>query len=201
MADEPKATERRTRTPLPRDREQEGGNRPQLRTPRMRFLVIVLALLALNYVSVALLAPGREEPVRVPYSPTFLQEVRNNNVERISSTGATVEGRFKKEVAYPASGDNKRTSKTFETEIPLFANGDELSALLEDHDVVIEAEPINQGRGFIASLLLGFGPVILLIALFVFLARRTAGAGGPMGALGSFGRSRARRVEGGEQKV
>jgi cell division protease FtsH len=167
----------------------------------MRFLAIVLALLALNYVSVALLAPGREEPVRVPYSPTFLQQVRQDNVERISSTGATVEGRFKKDVTYPASGDNKRTSKTFETEIPLFANGDELSALLEDHDVVIEAEPINQGRGFLASLLLGFGPVILLIALFVFLARRTAGGGGPMGALGSFGRSRARRVEGGDQKV
>src|SRR5215218_9491264 len=201
MAEEPKATERRTRTPLPRDPDQEGGRRPQLRTPRMRFLAIVLALLALNYVSVALLAPGREEPVRVPYSPTFLQQVRQDNVERISSTGATVEGRFKKDVTYPASGDNKRTSKTFETEIPLFANGDELSALLEDHDVVIEAEPINQGRGFLASLLLGFGPVILLIALFVFLARRTAGGGGPMGALGSFGRSRARRVEGGDQKV
>src|SRR3954469_4034493 len=201
MADEPKVTERRTRTPLPRDRDQEGGNRPQPRTPRMRFLVIVLALLALNYVSVAMLAPGREEPVRVPYSPTFLQQVRDGNVERISSTGATVEGKFKKDVTYPRSGNDSRTSKTFETEIPLFANGDELSKLLEDNGVVIEAEPINQGRGFLASLLLGFGPVILLIALFVFLARRTAGAGGPMGALGSFGRSRARRVEGGDQKV
>src|SRR3954447_568726 len=201
MADEPKVTERRTRTPLPRDRDQEGGNRPQLRTPRMRFLVIVLALFALNYVSVAMLAPGREEPVRVPYSPTFLQQVRDGNVERISSTGATVEGKFKKDVTYPRSGNDSRTSKTFETEIPLFANGDELSKLLEDNGVVIEAEPINQGRGFLASLLLGFGPVILLIALFVFLARRAGGAGGPMGALGNFGRSRARRVEGGEQKV
>jgi cell division protease FtsH len=171
-----------------------------MRNPRMRFLLIVLALLALNYVTVALFAPGREEPVRVPYSPTFLAQVRDANVERISSTGATVEGRFKKAVKYPPNGDNE-ASRAFETEIPLFANEEELSQLLEEENVVIEAEPINAGRGFLASLLLGFGPVILLIALFVFLARRTAGGGGPMGALGSFGRSRARRVEGGEQKV
>src|SRR3954447_22995667 len=200
MAEQPKATERRSRTPLPRD-QKDGGGRPSWRTPRMRFLLIVFALLALNYVSVAMLAPGRAEPVRVPYSPTFLQQVRDCNVERIASTGATVEGKFKKDVTYPRSGNDSRTSKTFETEIPLFANGDELSKLLEDNGVVIEAEPINQGRGFLASLLLGFGPVILLIALFVFLARRAGGAGGPMGALGNFGRSRARRVESGEQKV
>ena len=65
---------------------------------------------------------------------------------------------------------------------------------------MIEAEPINQSRGFLASLILGFGPVILLIGLFVYFARR-AGGGGAMGALGAFGRSKARRVEGGEQKI
>src|SRR4051794_2192657 len=129
MADQPKATERRTRTPLPRDPEREGGGRWSLRTPRMRFLAIVLALLALNYISVALLAPGREVPVRVPYSPTFLDQVQKGNVERISATGSTVEGRFKSAVTYPQTGNNKRTSKTFETEIPLFANADELSKL------------------------------------------------------------------------
>ena len=65
---------------------------------------------------------------------------------------------------------------------------------------MIEAEPINQSRGFLASLILGFGPVLLLIGLFVYFARR-AGGGGAMGAVGAFGRSKARRVEGGEQKI
>src|SRR5919206_5224299 len=116
MADQPKATERRSRTPLPGDRD-DGGARPSLRPPRMRFLLLILGLLALNYVLVAVFAPGREVPVRVPYSPTFLQQVRDGNVERISSTGATVEGRFKKQVTYPPSGADSRTSKTFETEI------------------------------------------------------------------------------------
>ena len=67
----------------------------------------------------------------------------------------------------------------------MFANGDELSKLLEDKNVVIEAEPINQSRGFLASLILGFGPVILLIGLFVYFARRAGGGGGD---------ERARRV-------
>ena len=157
MADPPKATERRTRTPLPRGGDGDGEKPSPMRNPRMRFLVIVLVLLALNYVTVALFAPGREEPVRVPYSPTFLAQVRDGNVERISSTGATVEGRFEKAVKYPPNGDGE-ASRAFETEIPLFANEEQLSQLLEDEDVVIEAEPINAGRGFLASLLLGFGP-------------------------------------------
>jgi cell division protease FtsH len=49
------------------------------------------------------------------------------------------------------------------------------------------------------SVLLGFGPVILLVGLFIYFARRAGG--GQMGALGAFSRSRARRVEEGEQKV
>jgi cell division protease FtsH len=161
----------------------------------MRILVIIVALLAANYLLVALFAPGKVESVRIPYSPTFLEQVRAGNVERISTTGATVDGRFKKAFKY---GTHKPTT-AFATEIPVFANTDELSALLEQKRVEIAAEPVNQSRGFIASLILGFGPVLLLIGLFVFFARRAGG--GAMGAVGAFGRSRARRVEGGQQKI
>jgi cell division protease FtsH len=194
MADTPKPTERTPRTPLPREGGEE--KRPQFRTPRMRILLIVAALLAANYLFVALFAPGQAEPVRIPYNPTFLEQVRADNVERIAPEGATVDGQFKKEFKYGDAEPNK----AFKTEIPVFANDEQLSQLLEDHKVVIEAEPINQSRGFLASLILGFGPVLLLIGLFVYFARR-AGGGGAMSALGSFGRSRARRVEGGEQKI
>ena len=41
--------------------------------------------------------------------------------------------------------------------------------------------------------------MILLVVLFVWLSRRAAG--GQMGAIGDFGRSKARRVEGNDQKV
>ena len=194
MADTPKPAERQARTPLPRPDGDE--RKPQFRTPRMRFLLIVVALLAVNYVLMAVLSPGRVESVAIPYNPTFLEQVRDGNVERISTQGATVDGQFKKDFTY----QDKKPTKAFETEIPIFANSDELSKLLEDKGVTIEAEPVNQSRGFLASLILGFGPVILLIGLFVYFARR-AGGGGAMSALGSFGRSRARRAEGGEQKI
>ena len=162
----------------------------------MRILLVVTALLAANYIFVALFAPGKVEPVKIPYSPTFLDQVRAGNVDRVSTTGATVDGRFKKEFKYGKAEPNEGRSRPRSRSSP---NAEQLSSLLEDKKVVIEAEPINQSRGFLASLILGFGPVILLIALFFFIFRRAAG--GPMSALGAFGRSKARRVEGGEQKI
>ena len=193
MAESPKPSERQARTPLPR----EGGDKktPPFKTPRMRILVIVGVLLAVNYILVGLLAPGRVEPVRIPYNPTFLEQVRAGNVERVSAEGATIDGNFKKDFKYR----DAKPTKVFATEIPIFANGDELSALLEEKKVTIEAEPINQSRGFLASLILGFGPVLLLIGLFVYFARRAGGGG--MSAIGAFGRSKARRSEIGEQKI
>jgi cell division protease FtsH len=191
MAESPKATERQARTPLPPQKESP------LKRPRMQILLLVLGLLAANYLFVAVFAPGGPEPVRIPYSPTFLEQVRAGNVERVSTQGETVDGKFKKDFKY----QDAEPTKNFDTEIPTFAlASDDLNQLLEEKGVIIEAEPVNQSRGILASLILGFGPVILLIGLFVFLARR-AGGGGPMGALGNFGRSRARRAEGGEQKV
>jgi cell division protease FtsH len=189
--------ERRPHEPT-RDPEKPpaGSGRTGMKMPRPRFIVIVLVLLTLNYVSVALLGPGREPSVDIAYNPTFREQVKAGNVERISAKGETVEGKFKKE--YNPPGDQK-AAKNFETEVPTFANTDELSKLLEENGVIVQAKPINSG-GLLVNLLLGFGPVILLVGLFVFLARR-AGGGAGMGALGAFSRSKARRVESGEQRI
>jgi cell division protease FtsH len=186
--------ERRPRMPRGDDPEKPKGF---WRTVGMRFWILVVALLVLNYLSVAIFAPGREESVTVPFQPDFVGQVEAGNVAKISSTGETVSGEFKK--AYKPQGQDVEAAKNFETEIPTFANTEELSAQLEANDVTVEAEPINQGRGFLLNLILGFGPVILLVALFVWISRRAAG--GQMSALGAFGRSRARRIEGEQTKV
>src|SRR5215218_5237924 len=145
----------------------------QRRRVRPRFWMIVLVLLALNYLSVALFAPGKERSVRIPYSPEFLAQVRDKNVSKISSTGPTITGEFKKKVTYPPNDKEAEPAQNFDTEIPTFANGDALDKLLQDNGVEISAEPINPGRGVLMSIILGFGPVIVLIALFVWLARRS----------------------------
>src|SRR4051794_2383883 len=191
--------ERRPRVPTrdpdtPPEKPARGG----MKMPRPRFIVIVIALLAINYVSVALLGPGRQPSIDVAYNPTFIQQVEAGNVKRISSQGATVEGEFKSAVK-PSDNPKGKAAKNFKTEVPTFANTDQLSKLLQDNGVIVQAKPINSG-GFLVNLLLGFGPVLLLVGLFVFLARRAGGAGG-MGALGAFSRSRARRVEKGEQRI
>jgi cell division protease FtsH len=160
-----------------------------------RFIAILLALFLLNWLIVAIFAPA-EERIRVPYNPTFLEQVRDRNVKEISSKGDTVQGEFKKEVEY--KGD-KATG--FETEIPTFANDDELSQLLTEKDVTINAKAPNS-RSLLETILFSFGPTILLVALFVFLFRRAAGAGGAGGGvLGQFGRSKAKRVESESQTV
>jgi cell division protease FtsH len=159
-----------------------------------RFFAILLSLLVLNWLVVAIFAPG-ESRIRVPYNPTFLSQVRSNNVKEISSKGDTVQGEFKKEVTY--KGDK---AKGFETEVPTFANKDELSSLLTTNNVTINAENPNS-RSLLQTILFSFGPTILLVALFVFLFRRAAGGGGGGGVLGQFGRSQARRVESESQTV
>src|SRR5687767_8743519 len=198
MAEDPRQRESPAAPPgrAPAPAKREGEKRPRVRP---RFWVIVLVLLALNYLSVALFAPGKERSVRIPYSPEFLSQVEDGNVVKISSTGETVSGELKKEITYPPDDKKAEPAKNFDTEIPTFANTDELDATLREHNVEISAEPINAGRGTLMNIILGFGPVILLVALFVWLARRSSG--GAAGALGSFGRSRARRVEGGTTNV
>ena len=64
--------------------------------------------------------------------------------------------------------------------------------LLIDQDVVVNAKPVDEGRPLLQTLLLSFGPVILLVLLFVFLARRAGGAGS---AISGLGRSKAKRYD------
>src|SRR4051795_10054923 len=206
MADSP--TERRARSPFPsRQDKQPPAGRPggqpakqqQSRFPGGRsFWMIVLGLLVLNYVIMAVVAPGQKPSVTIPYSPDFLAQVNKGNVSKINSEGTSVSGEFKQEIRYPDSKADP--AGNFKTEIPSFVlYNNDLQKTLDAKGVKTVAEPINDGRGFFTSLILGFGPVILLVFLFVWLSRRAAG--GQMGALGAFGRSRARRVEGDQTLV
>ncbi|MGZ5338606.1 MAG: ATP-dependent zinc metalloprotease FtsH [Thermoleophilaceae bacterium] len=190
------------RTPLPPRDPKRGDLRvegapkkpPMLPWSGRRFVVILLALFFLNWLIVSVVAPA-EERVQVPYNPNFLAEVRDGNVKEISSRGDTVQGEFRKEVKY-----KDEAAKGFETEIPTFANEQQLSELLTENNVTVNAEPPNS-RSLLETILFSFGPTILLVALFVFIARRAAGAGGAGGMLSQFGRSRAKRVEAETQTV
>ncbi|HEY7934870.1 MAG TPA: ATP-dependent zinc metalloprotease FtsH, partial [Solirubrobacteraceae bacterium] len=79
--------------------------------------------------------------------------------------------------------------------VPSFWNGSQLGALLREKHVEVNAKSTSTSQSLLSELLLGFGPTLLIVALFILIARRAARAGGGMGALGNFGRSQARRVD------
>src|SRR5205085_1044095 len=108
--------------------------------------------------------------------------------------GNTVEGTFKEKLRYPPSNTKATPTTLFKTEIPTFWNDAQLAALLREKGVEIKAHSTGTRTPLLVELLLGFGPTLLIVGLFVLVARRAAGRGA-MGALGSFGRSSARRVD------
>jgi cell division protease FtsH len=165
---------------------------------RMRgFWYFVLVLVALNWLSVLLFHPSAGEPrVTVPFSPYFLEQVKGDTVESIASKGDTIEGKFKTKLRYPASDEKATPTKLFATQVPSFWNGNELSSLLQEKGVRINAESTTTSESLLEELLLGFGPTLLIVGLFILIFRRAAKSGsGGMGALGNFGRSQARRVD------
>jgi cell division protease FtsH len=183
----------------PEDQRQNASAPPSRRgssptspePPRFRFdrrwILFALALLAFNfYLGSRAMQP--ESRVRVPYSPFFLQQVRDGNVKEITSKGTAIQGTFTRKLRF---GESKPTTR-FRTEIPAFADNDALSRLLQENRVVVNAQPLDTGAPWWQNLLLGFGPTLLFVFLLFWLLRR---AGNVQNVLGSFGRSRARRYQ------
>jgi cell division protease FtsH len=159
------------------------------------FWWVVIALLALNWLSVLLAEPSGQSRVTVSFSPFFLTQLQDGNVKLISSTGDTIEGTFKAKITYPPTSKTAKPTTFFKTEVPSFWNDSQLSTLLQSKGVEVNAKSTAQSTSVLAEILLGFGPTILLVGLFVLVARRARGGAGGLGGLGNFGRSQARRVD------
>jgi cell division protease FtsH len=185
------------------DERPAAQGRPGAERARSRFrfgwrlVFLMLAVFALNYWAASRVT---EQParVRVPYSPFFLHQVETGNVSSITSKGTAIQGAFVHAVRYPADDGSAKPATRFATEIPAFADTQTLAKLLQAKGVVVNAEPLSTGTPWWQTLLFGFGPTVLFIGLLVLLMRRAAGGGG---GLMSFGRARARRLEGTETGV
>ncbi len=192
--------------PMPQDKggwrvapAPDGRGMPEHQKPRpphrlRGFWIFFLVLLTLNWILVLLSQPAGQPRVKVPFSPYFLDQVEAGNVKSISSKSDTIQGTFTTKLRYPPNDSKATPTTNFSTQVPAFWNDAALAALLQSKRVEVNAQNPNPGTSLLTEILLGFGPTILLIALFWFLMRR-ASAGGPMGALGGFGRSQARRVD------
>jgi len=167
---------------------------PQLPSRSRRivvYLVLLAVLLGVNYWGAHRVI--QETRIRVPYSPFFLEQVRADNVVTVTSTNSEIQGAFK-QATKPAG--TSTASVHFVTEIPSFADTNQLSRLLQQHGVVVNAKSAASVPLW-KSLVFGFGPTIILLLLLFWLFRRMSGSR----TAGALGRSRARRYEPGSETV
>jgi cell division protease FtsH len=193
-------------SPMPRDERgwrvapaPDGRGMPEQHKPRpphrlRGFWIFFLVLLALNWISVIAFKPSGQPRVKVPFSPYFLAQLQAGEIKSISPKGDTIQGTFTTKIRYPPTDARATPTTLFSTQVPTFWNSAALTALLQGKRVQVNAQSTSQGSSLLAEILLGFGPTLLIIGLFVLIARRAA-AGGAMGALGNFGRSQALRVD------
>ncbi|MFE1950629.1 ATP-dependent zinc metalloprotease FtsH [Streptomyces sp. NPDC059524] len=160
--------------PQPPKRKMPGGWGGLILTA---LIVYLIANLVLSFFS------SGGEPT-ISYTE-FSKQVADDNVSKIYAKGDAIQGQLKKEQPTPdgSDKDSKKYTK-FKTQRPSFAD-DKLWENLEKHDVTVTAEPVVQQRSFLANLLISLAPMLLLVFLWIFIARRMSqGMGGAGGMLG-----------------
>ncbi len=182
-------------TPAPDGRGMPDEHKPPPPHRLRGFWIFVIVLLALNWISVLAFQKSGQPRDKVPFSPYFLNQLEAGQVKSISSKADTIQGTFKTKVRYPPSDSKATPTDLFSTQVPSFWNSNQLTTLLREQGVEVNATNPNPGTSILAELLLGFGPTLLLVGLFVLLARRATAGGGGIGGIGNFGRSQARRAD------
>ncbi|MCJ1679888.1 ATP-dependent zinc metalloprotease FtsH [Streptomyces sp. APSN-46.1] len=143
--------------------------------------LILAALIVYLITNVVLSFFNRGDEPTVSYTE-FSKQVAAGNVSKIYSKGDAIQGELKAEQPVPDGGEGDYTK--FVTQRPAFAD-DDLWANLTKQNVNVTASPVVVQRSFLANLLLSLAPMLLLVLLWVLVARRM-GAG--MGGVGGLGR-------------
>ncbi|HVC39103.1 MAG TPA: ATP-dependent zinc metalloprotease FtsH [Candidatus Dormibacteraeota bacterium] len=143
-------------------------------------VILVLNVLIVN----VFLAPASPKSITIPYN-AFVTDVTNSDVTSITTSSGTIQGTFRHLTGVTPSSTSK--AKYFTTQLPSFAGGG-LEALLQKHNVTVNAEPTVIPLW--EELLLSFGPTLLIVFAVLYVMRRAAASAG--GGLFSMGRSQAR---------
>jgi len=127
---------------------------------------------------------GNRHPAAHPmdYS-TFIQKVRQNEVDRVTIQGREINGKLK-------------SNDTFKTYSP----GDPgMIGDLLDHGVVIDAKP-KEEQSLLLTIFINWFPLLLLVGVWIFFMRQMQGGMGGRGAM-SFGKSKARMLSEEQNKI
>ena len=155
---------------------------------------MLLLLLVVNYFVGSYLAPDAPARLEVPYT-LFRQQVDRrqrgrDRQPRRRHPGHVQAGRHLPAGGRPGPHEHDSSARSGRpSPIPAWR------AELFEQGVVINARPLEEPRGWLLTLLISFGPAILLIGVFIWLSRRAASQLGGMGGAFGLGRSTARRVD------
>ncbi|MBN2372168.1 ATP-dependent zinc metalloprotease FtsH [bacterium] len=122
----------------------------------------------------------KEEITKIVFSQ-FINDVQNGKIVQVQIRGQEVKGEYKDGVIF----------KTYVPDDP------DLFRLLRENKVVIEAKP-EDGNFWVTNVIIPWFPLILFIAIWIYLMRQMQGGGAK--AL-SFGKSRAKLLSASSQKV
>ncbi|MEV7023382.1 ATP-dependent zinc metalloprotease FtsH [Kitasatospora sp. NPDC093558] len=153
---------------------------PRRRMPGGWMGLILTALVVFLISDVLLSFFGNEGATTISYTE-FNNQLNKGNITKIYSKGDAIEGTLKS--AQPKPDGGKGDYSEFATQRPSFAN-DNLWATLQQQGIEVTAtSPVVQQRSFLANLLLSLAPMLLLVFIWVLLARRMSGGlgAGPLG--------------------
>ena len=135
--------------------------------------LVIIALAAFLY-NIFTGNQAESDGTKISYSE-FISQVENNQIRQVQIEGNDITG-------------FTTTNRRFTTYAP---NDVELLPLLRKHDVQITAKPI-EGPSLLSALFINLLPMLLLIAVWVFLWRQMQGGGG--GRAMGFGKSKAKML-------
>jgi cell division protease FtsH len=126
---------------------------------------------------------NRQQTTRPMEYSTFIQKVRQNEVERVTIQGREITGKTK-------SNDSFTT----------YSPGDPgMVGDLIDHGVAFDAKP-QEEQSLLLTIFINWFPLLLLVGVWVFFMRQMQGGMGGRGAM-SFGKSKARMLSEEQNKI
>jgi cell division protease FtsH len=136
---------------------------------RLLLFAVVVYLLADLLLNVF----GSPSSISITYTE-FTKQLNAGQVSQIYAKGDAIQGKLTS--AQPKPDGAKGSYTDFSTQRPVFAQ-DDLWSTLVAKGVVVDAEPVVKERSFLANLLISLAPMLLLVVLWLVIARRL-GSGG-----------------------
>ena len=152
----------------------------------MKNLLLWAAIFVMVILLYNLFSQGAANRGKVSFSE-FLEDVEKDRIEEVTITGDKVDGTYKN-APREGVGDGSFTTQIM--------SWDGLVPLLRENDVRIEVEPLRENT--LTTVLMTWGPLLLIVGLWVFFMRQMQSGGNR--AL-SFGKSKAKLLNASGKKV